>query len=45
MTEIDRALAELGVIAKAAPPSAPQPPRPDPYKAPGVWFRDGIVPF
>lgn len=47
MTELERHLNEMGVIARPAARHEPPPPapRPDPRRAPGVWFPDGNVTF
>ncbi len=47
MTDLDRILNELGVIARPAPQPQPQPkpePREDPSKSPGIWYPDGNIP-
>ena len=43
MSNIDRILDQLGVRAQPTP-TKPQPPRQDPSKSPGVWYRDGEIP-
>ena len=49
MTDLERHLNELGVIARPAPPPPPpqeieRPPGP-PHTWPGRWFPDGVIPF
>lgn len=43
MTDLDRILNELGVIARPAPKPKPEP-REDPSKSPGIWYPDGNIP-
>lgn len=43
MTDLDRILNELGVIARPAPQPKPEP-REDPSKSPGIWYPDGNIP-
>ena len=42
MSDLDRILNALGVIARPAP--TPPPRREDPSKSAGVWYRDGNIP-
>ena len=46
MTELERQLNELGVIARPTPTKQPLPDRPSgpPNDWRGVWYRDGIIP-
>lgn len=44
MTDLDRHLNEMGVIAR--PSTTPKPERPagPPSEWKGIWYRDGVIP-
>lgn len=45
MTDLERHLIELGVIARPAPQPKPDPePREDPSQSRGIWYPDGNIP-
>lgn len=44
MTDLERHLNELGVIARTAPLPRPVRPAGDPSSWRGIWYRDGEIP-
>ena len=44
MTDLDRMLNEMGVIARPSPAPKPERPASQPAEWKGVWYRDGVIP-